>query len=295
MQLFDPAKPWFKGNLHMHTRFSDGALPFLEAARRYRDAGYDFICITDHRQRSVGMQTLGSMLVLPGIELDYFQAAQVIHLVGVGVDDSILPRVDRLTGPQQGINAIRAAGGLAILCHPLWSLNTTETINSLQGLTAVEIYNSTSRPPWNGDRADATSLLDIAASNGVLHNTVAVDDAHHYTGDECFAFIRLQAEDLSWGSIKTALENGAFYASQGPEIHQITFDGDTLTVSCSPARRILFHSNRAWAPNRSHEGPGITQAEFTVSREWNERFVRVIIEDENGKKAWANPVAVPYP
>lgn len=295
MQLFDPAKPWFKGNLHMHTTASDGRLSFEDAARRYQEAGYDFICVTDHRTRSVDTQWRGGMLVLPGIEIDFFLATQVVHIVGINIDAGFLDRYDVRWGPQRGINEIRAAGGLAVLAHPLWSLNTPETINALQDLTAVEIYNSTSRPPWNGDRADATGLLDIAAANGRPLYTVAVDDAHHYDGDECDAFIRLQADELSVAGVMQALKAGAFHASRGPEIHQITFDGDTLTVSCSPARRILFHSNRAWAPLRCHEGSGITQASFTVSREWNERFVRVIIEDDEGRRAWANPVIIPYP
>lgn len=37
-----------KGNLHVHTSFSDGHLSPLEMARIYRDLGYDFIAITDH-------------------------------------------------------------------------------------------------------------------------------------------------------------------------------------------------------------------------------------------------------
>ena len=294
MQLFDPKKPWFKGNLHMHTTASDGKLSFEDAARRYQEAGYDFICITDHRMRSVGLQMFGDMLVLPGTEIDFFLATQVIHIVGVNIGESFLDRYDVRWGPQRGINEIRAAGGLAILAHPLWSLNTTETINSLRDLTAVEIYNSTSRPPWNGDRADATGLLDMAAANGVLHNTLAVDDAHHYNGDECYAFTRIQADALSVDSIMQALQTGAFYASQGPEIHQVTFDGESVHVSCSPAQRILFHSNRPYAPDRCAQGPGRTEASYLIRRDWNERFVRVIVEDGEGKRAWANPIEIPY-
>lgn len=37
-----------KGNLHVHTTFSDGHLSPLEMARIYRDLGFDFIAITDH-------------------------------------------------------------------------------------------------------------------------------------------------------------------------------------------------------------------------------------------------------
>lgn len=292
MQLFDPAKPFFKGNLHMHTTNTDGRLSPQDAVARYQQAGYDFICITDHWKRTMGPEMHGHMLVLPGIELDYFLASQVIHITGINVDETILSTADRKWGPQRGIDAIRAAGGLAMLAHPLWSLNTPETIASLQHITAAEIYNSTSRPPWNGDRADATGILDMAAANGHILNTIAVDDAHYYNGDECYAFIRLQADALTPDAISDALRKGAYYATQGPEIHQVTFDGNVVTVDCAPAKRILFHSNRPYARDRCAIGPAVTHAQYEVRRDWCERFVRVIVEDENGLKAWANPVAV---
>lgn len=294
MRMFEQGKPFYKGNLHMHTTNTDGRLSLEDAIARYRDAGYDFICVTDHWKRTVGAEVHGGMLVLPGIEVDYFMASQVLHITGINVDETIVDTIDRKWGPQRGIDAIRAAGGLAVLAHPMWSLNTTETICSLKRLTAAEIYNSTSRPPWNGDRADATGVLDMAAANGCVLNTIAVDDAHYYNGDECYSFIRLQADTLTPESVSEALEKGAFYATQGPEIHQVTLEGGTVSVDCSPAARILFHSNRPYAKDRCAMGPGVTHAEYQIRRDWCESFVRVIVEDEQGRRAWANPVVVPY-
>ncbi len=292
--LFEEGKQFYKGNLHMHTTNTDGRLSPQDAVQRYADAGYDFICITDHWKRTTVPDYSGSMLVLPGIEVDYFLASQVIHIVGINVDESILDTVDRKWGPQRGIDAILAAGGLAVLAHPMWSLNTTETICSFKRLTAAEIFNSVSRPPWNGDRADATGLLDMAAANGTVLNTIAVDDAHFYNGDECHSFIRLQADELTPEAVMDALKRGAYYATQGPELIQVSFDGDTVTVDCAPAKRILFHSNRPYAADRCWEGEGITHATYKVRRDWCESFVRVIVEDENGLRAWANPIMVPY-
>lgn len=125
-------------------------------------------------------------------------------------------------------------------------------------------------------------------------NTIAVDDAHFYNGDECHAFIRLQAEELSAGAIMAALEQGAYYATQGPEIHQVAFDGEQVIVSCSPASRILFHSNRPYAPDRCAQGEGVTRAAYQVRRDWCESFVRVIVEDRQGFRAWANPLVIDY-
>ncbi|MEY4863440.1 MAG: hypothetical protein RLZ51_1535, partial [Pseudomonadota bacterium] len=45
---FDQAGQFFKGNLHTHSNTSDGALPAEEVCRRYRERGYDFLCLSDH-------------------------------------------------------------------------------------------------------------------------------------------------------------------------------------------------------------------------------------------------------
>ena len=43
-------KRWYRGMLHMHTHWSDGrALP-EQAVAAYKDAGYDFIALTDHNR-----------------------------------------------------------------------------------------------------------------------------------------------------------------------------------------------------------------------------------------------------
>ena len=45
---FDKPGRFYKGNLHVHSANSDGTLPPEELARVYREAGYDFLAITDH-------------------------------------------------------------------------------------------------------------------------------------------------------------------------------------------------------------------------------------------------------
>ena len=43
-------KRWYRGMLHMHTHWSDGrALP-EQAVAAYRNAGYDFISVSDHNR-----------------------------------------------------------------------------------------------------------------------------------------------------------------------------------------------------------------------------------------------------
>lgn len=289
MLIFEAGKPFYRGNLHTHTNNTDGRVAPEEALNRYKANGYDFVALTDHWKRTVEGEAYlrDGMLVLPGIELDYTLPAQVVHIVGVGVDESILNE-QRHGGIQSGIDAIRKAGGRAILGHPAWSLNTPEMIASMRGLTAAEIYNTVSGTPWNGDRADSTGILDVAAMNGCLLKTVASDDAHFYNGDECASWIMLQAEELTQASILDALDKGAFYATRGPRFEQIEVTEEEIHVRCSEVQQVIFHTNRFYAHGRTVTGEGLTEAAFKLSPA--DRFVRIILIDREGKRAWANPI-----
>ena len=39
---------FFRGNLHCDSKRSDGVVEPEDVAAAYRDAGYDFICLSDH-------------------------------------------------------------------------------------------------------------------------------------------------------------------------------------------------------------------------------------------------------
>ena len=293
MKLFDPDKPFYKGNLHTHTTNSDGKLSPDEVICLYQEAGYDFLALTDHWKRTVETPRFyKNMLLLPGIELDYNLNNEVIHVVGINVDETILTRAERRHTARRGIRDIRRAGGRAILAHPAWSLNTLETLQELDGLTATEIYNSVSATPWNGDRADSTLILDIAAAHGLLLNTVASDDSHFYTGEACTSFTMMQADELSPEGISRALDAGMFYASRGPRFRQIEVENGEIRVTCDPVSKIVFHSNLVYTRGRCVEGEGLTEATYRIGAEQMERFVRVILIDENGLRAWSNPIDV---
>lgn len=293
MLIFDPNKAFYKGNLHTHTNNTDGRRSPEEALDIYHEHGYDFIALTDHWKRTVDAPYFkGGMLVLPGIELDYTMPAQVIHIVGVGVDASILETASRNAGAQQGIDCIRAAGGRAILAHPAWSLNTPDMISAMRGLTAAEVYNSVSGAPWNGDRADSTGILDVAAAQGCLLNTVASDDTHFYTGEECSSWIMLQADELTQEKVLEALDKGAFYATRGPQFEQIEVTDEKIIVRCSEVSRVIFHSDLLYVGDRVTDGEGLTCAEYAIKRSRHEQFVRIILIDSMGRRAWSNPIRV---
>lgn len=292
MNLFQAGKPFFKGNLHCHSTLSDGLLTPEAVIDTYRALGYDFLAITDHRKLSPSSHMDGGMLLLSGIEMDFWLAAEALHIVGIGMAQDYSQSRKYRQGPQAAIDDMRAYGGRAIVAHPAWSLNTHTTLCALQNVTAAEIYNSVSTHPWNGDRADSSNLLDITASHGMPYRFVASDDSHRYEGEQGRAFTMVQADALTPQAVLAALDEGRFYASQGPLFHQISIENGVLSIECSPVDTIIFYSNLVWTNDRCHSLPGQTHATYDLAAHENERFVRCQLIDADGRSAWSNPILI---
>lgn len=289
MRLFDPNIRWFKGNTHLHTTCSDGHLDPEAAMDLYRSHGYDFLVLTDH-WRTAPEQWHDGLLALSGVELNYELANQVVHIVGIGLTHSMTDADSARAheSPNAGIQFIRQAGGRAILAHPSWSLNTVEVLRGLQGLSALEIYNTVSGRPWNAGRAYAGGFADVAATQGLPYNLVASDDTHFYQGDACRAFIRVNASELTREALLEAFDAGRYYASLGPEIRQIELGGGEIHIRCSPVDTITFFSNLPWVSGRCVAGDGLTEARYTCQQ--GERFVRAELTDRQGRTAYTHPL-----
>ena len=326
MKILDGRGSWFKGNLHMHTSVSDGRLTPEEAIRFYRKAGYDFIALTDHRQANpmwldegkppvpgsrsdmAGGEAAGDrerrpFLVMTGAEYDSGHptgSMPVYHILGIGMEREPdiyykNPYESRhpWPRPQEIISAINAAGGAAILAHPAWSVMTPEELFDLHGLTAAEIYNSYCELPEQPDRADSSMYFDIWAKNGRLMPATAGDDSHYYGKEAGRSFVMVKAASLSQKAIVDALRRGRFYASQGPRFRSIDLDDRVVTVRAgSDATAAVFFSNSPWGEDNVQAltpENGFTAA-YQTGRQ--ETFVRVMLIDRKGRRAWSSPFEV---
>ncbi|MEA4832207.1 hypothetical protein SDC9_102960 [bioreactor metagenome] len=276
-------RKWFKGNLHMHTTLSDGRKAPEEAARIYREKGYDFISITDHWEFYSGCEADG-LTIISGCEFHTFNP-QMTHIVGAGME--YMPQLDRNSSVQEIIDAINAAGGAAILAHPAWSLNTPEFIASLNGLAGAEIYNSVSGYPFSA-RPYSGTTLDLAAKAGCLLPLFASDDTHYYNEELFRGFIYVNAEELTGKSILDAVKAGRFYATQGPVISEEKVFGGKYSVSAD-AEYIQFYSASFWnADTTARIGRReATAAEFVIKPQ--DSFVRAEVCDKSGLFAWTSP------
>jgi hypothetical protein len=289
MQLFNNNYKWFKGNTHTHTTNSDGRLTPKEAIELYKSKGYDFLCITDHYKQSETVEN-NDFLQLSGVEMDCMKEHSAYHIVGIGMQKPFDIDRNKPILPQMLIDSINTAGGRAILAHPAWSLMTSVEVLKLKNLTGAEVFNSVSRPPFTGDRADSSVFLDVVAAYGLPLPLFSADDSHYYKGDECYAFIYVNAEELTRKSILEGIDNGRFYASQGPQFHQIEYKDGVINVNCSPCKRAIFYSNIVWTPNRVQEGENSEVFSYKVNK--NDFFVRIELNDNNGKKAWSGYINI---
>ena len=280
---------WFKGNLHTHTTRSDGRRTPEEVMALYREAGYDFLALTDHWNLSEEEEREG-LLLLTGCEYDVGGSPRegVYHIVGIGMTEA--PRLQKSPSlaPQTVIDEINRCGGLAVLAHPAWSLDRAAEAVKLRGLAGTEIYNTMSGPPWNG-RPYSGQFVDEAAVLGRLFPCMAADDAHFYNGDETRSYLWVKAAECTSAALLDALRRGEFFATQGPRF-SLAREGDRITVTCSPVSRVTFFSDILYAADRVTAGEGITRAVYTLKR--GERFLRVELADSEGRTAWSSPVAL---
>lgn len=280
----------YKVGLHVHTTVSDGAVSPEEAARRYKAAGYDAIALTDHWKYH-GEDEIEGLKIISGCEYNLGgsdTASDVMHIVGVGMKKE--PELSGKSTPRQEvIDAIKECGGIAILAHPAWSLNTPEDVKKLHGFDATEIYNTTSGIEQNL-RPYSGYFVDAMANAGIFYPLVATDDAHYYKGeDETKSFIMVKSESGDAKDILDGIRRGDFYASQGPELH-VRREGNKIIADCSECVSIGFLSSTSWAHDRMRRGKGLTHAEYGI-REW-EKWVRVEVCDETGRHAWSNIIVI---
>lgn len=274
----------------MHTTRSDGRLSVEEAAYHYRSAGFDAVAVTDHWRYFEGGSYEGLTLI-SGCEYNlgrHDTISGVMHILGLGMKKD--PNLSREGADAPTVlEGIRAAGGLAVLAHPAWSLNTPEEVCALEGIDLVEIYNTVSGV-GQSSRPYSGYFADLLANRGVFYPLIATDDAHFYRGeDECKSFVSVKAENASAEALLAGIRRGDFFASQGPELF-VWREGNEIAVRCSECCSIDFLSNTSYAKDKMLRGENLREGRYTV-KEW-EKWVRVEVCDKMGRYAWSSAIVL---
>ena len=276
---------YYKLALHLHTTLSDGRKTPQEIAREYKEHGYDAIAFTDHWVYGEGGSIEG-IHIISGCEYNWGvndTIAGVSHIVALFTKSN--PDPNKNASKQEVVDAINRAHGLAVLAHPVWSLNKPQDLIELNGIVGAEIYNAVS-DAGQSLRPYSDYYIDICANAGVYPHIFAADDAHFYDGkDNRLGWIMVRTDELTDDALSEAIRNGEFYATQGPEL-RVVREGNKLIIDTSPCEIIGTLSNLSWYRDRVLRGENLTHFEYEISQQ--EKWVRVEIRDKSGKKAWSN-------
>lgn len=276
---------WFKGNTHIHSNLSDGSADHAAIAAQYGAAGYDFLCATDHWICSDFSNAAGSMPLtwINGVELDgNLDNGNICHMVALGS----LEGIHREMGILAAIEASRLQQAYLILAHPHWSANTLTDVADLRP-HAVEVHNTVCNY-LNGKGNGAVYWTENLAQFPNLGG-VASDDLHFSDGKEGWneGWIMVNAAECTQESILAALFAGEYYATEGPEIYELTREDGFVHIRCSPVKYIQLcgpgpHCYQAAAFN----GEGITKASFPIREDWSYSYLH--LEDVQKRNAWTN-------
>lgn len=298
-QAFAGCEKMLKGGLHCHTTRSDGSVAPDEVIRIHYDHGYDFLALTDHRYYNYTNYAPDvPITIIPGMEFDntfeYGKGFRCFHTVCIGPAKEDGNGFEQDQRPESGkakdqeeyqsyLDDIHAKNNLTIYCHPQWSSTPARYFDKLEGDFAMEIWNSGCVIECDMD-ADAAYWDELLGQGKKIYG-VATDDGHAKE-QHCIGWVMVCAENTI-NAILTALKEGRFYSSCGPEIHDFYVEDGKAVIICSPACKIRFHSDMH--PTRFfYSGDGsLTRAECNVN---GYQYVRAVVIDQNGKYAWTNPI-----
>ena len=283
MKITDPyAVPgvYRKAQLHCHTRRSDGRFEPLDLARKYRDAGYAFVCFTDHdRVTRCDEASDGSFLALPGVEETIVRG---VHPLGPHLGRLLVEDLLGTGSPGQRIERTLASGGVPCLHHPSWTGNfwtggwPAAAMAALPGPFLVEIAN-----PHSDSDEDARRWCAAVRAHGpgVFIGGVAGDDCHVPAQfDRRWVAVKVPA--ITADALRAALLSGACYASTGVEA-EFGVHGRTITVKSTGDEVQVFDA--AGRIRLAHSGGS---ARYEPAGD--EGFVRV--ECRAGpRRAWSQP------
>jgi hypothetical protein len=308
---FDGAEGvWLRCAFHVHTTESDGWLQPAVQRRFHGWGGYDVLAITDHDRLTTEPDGNDDLLVIGGTELSLTapKSGGPLHLLGIGITSQ--PAVGKDATLKEAALAVRAAGGLPFLAHPVWSGLRTDEVDGIEECAGMEIFNAGCEVEQ--DRAHADAHAEVWLSMGHRLGLIATDDTHYPGFDSFRGWTMVHARERSREAVLEALATGRYYATAGPRITDLTVENGVLTVRTTPVRviaalanppiggqvraghlEIAYHGRRMRTPDHQTregliDGELLTGAEF----DWNPRarYYRVVITDALGRRAWSNPI-----
>ena len=227
---------FFRGNLHCHSNISDGLLEPEAVVGAYREAGYDFLCLSDHFEEEYGWRVTDTrswrddnFTTILGAELSSApwdkRDCYWVTAAGLPLDFGAPP-------PDDQAEAIRRAadvGALVVMLHPGLNnlpLAAVDGLPALEAVHAVELYNHNCAMAALPDRANGAYMLDGLLEKGHRMLVNAGDDAHFgHPRDRFGGWVEVHCEGLHPEALLESMKDGRYYSTQGPELLELIVDG----------------------------------------------------------------------
>lgn len=302
----------YKANLHCHTIHSDGHLTPEAVKVAYMEKGYQIVAITDHRYYHWHQNLCDqNFLVLAAMEVDInehfkrpgdFSMAKTYH---INLYDTIpeqfveekqsdlLPerRYNDTDYINEYICKMKEYGFYACYNHPYWSLQNYDDYKNLRGFWGMEIYNYGCE--HDGLYGFNPQSYDEMLRQGNRLFCVATDDNHNQFSfddplcDSFGGFVMVKAKNLTYEAVTSALLQGDFYSSMGPEIYGMSVKDGVLGIETSPVEKIyVITSGRNCHKKVAASGETMTRVSFVL--DGTEEYIRVQVCDGQGRYACSN-------
>ena len=175
--------------------------------------------------------------------------------------------------------------------HPTWSLESYPAYMSYNGMNAFEIYNGSCMTAGYEDY-NPRVYTDMLMGGKRLY-CVGGDDNHNVhpiTTRKCdsgVAWTMIKADNLDYKSLTKSLAEGQFYASTGPEIHELVFEDGKVYIKCSEADRVVCNYGIRRAETvANNDYSALTEAQFSFTPD--DKYFRITVYAKDGKTASTN-------
>jgi hypothetical protein len=226
---------WVRGDLHCHTRYSDGDSWPVEMLDAATEAGLDFLGVTDHNQ--VGHHAEygpgGGLhpIVVPGVEVTTYRG----HWNAWGTDRWWEFRTPTGEAVERAMEAAARSGAFVSVNHPK-PFGPPWEYGPIAGMHAVEVWNG----PWAGLNEASLAFWESCLVAGRRLVAVGGSDTHLLRSlDPDARHGRFPGTPTTWvqagpqpsaATIIAALHAGRTFVSAGPAGPQLYIEADGSAV-----------------------------------------------------------------
>lgn len=197
---------WFSGGLHLHTLHSDGKHTPADVCRRAREAGHDFVVITDHNNTTHQIESIDEPDLLRIVGEEVTTPGGHASVWGLGgwrdyVDFRVIPGDERI---KDLVRAVSERGALVSINHPTADCAECSWEHAIPpGVIGMEIS-----APDPAGRATQMALWDTLLRRGRRMVAVGSSDWHSPDRPIGVASVRVWADELSEKAILAGIRAG---------------------------------------------------------------------------------------